>query len=289
MKRTMLALAVLVALVAVIALRFWPNADSRSGMAREGEDAGSTTETGAIPGQVRPAAGSGQSGPSSGSHSVAPIKRDPALFLAPREVDSLRRFPMPEPLDLPPPMERKVAGLLDARTPEDAVWLDQHGYPSEAEWSDLDHTSEEELAAKAAEGDITSMALLGEKQFREGKISEGYDNLDEAAMLGSVWAVLKLGDAQKRARNIDNAFALYNLAALLGDWQSPSFHMQTGMGTSMSVAFFAVVPRTTAQLFANMQRARQLRGLPPIMPAQRPHVFNMPSGSDPIGVYPRRR
>jgi len=113
--------------------------------------------------------------------------------------------------------------------------------------------------------------------------------LDEAAMLGSVWAVLKLGDAQKRAQNFHNAFALYNLAALLGDWQSPVFHMQTGMGSSMSIFYLSGIPELTAGLLANMQRARQLRGLPPIVPAQRPHVFNMPSGSDPIGVYPRRR
>jgi len=284
----MWVLAVLLALAVALGWRY--RGDLMDGHAVDAKEAAASPAVNAEAEPKNDTSRRGEAEAAGRVQSGAAPRHDPAYFLAPREGTNFRNWPEVEPLQLPPaPEAKQYPGLLEARTPDEAVWLDQHGYPTDAELKALDHTSELELAQRAADGDVTSMALLGEKQLREGKVVEGYNNLGEAALLGSIWAVLQLGDAQKRAQNLSDAFALYNLAAMLGDWESPAVHLQTGMQTKMASTWYMFVPHQTASLFANMQRMRQLRGLPPITPSARPNIFNRPSGSGEIGVYPRRR
>jgi hypothetical protein len=216
------------------------------------------------------------------------LQRDAQYFLTLRDAPTFRggqKVPLP---DLPPPDEKKLyPGELEARTPEEAVWLDQHGYPTQEELEALDRTSALDLAQRAAEGDLAALALLGEKQLRE-KATVGLNNLDEAALQGSVWAILALGDFSRQRGDFSTAFAYYNLAAMRGDWISPSLHM-TLMPDQLDQHFFLRVPQDTAYLLATLQYLRQQRGLPPLANTPRPNIFNRPDGLKPIGVYRRRR
>lgn len=212
------------------------------------------------------------------------------LTARPRELVSWRGWPTVPPLQLPPaPFAKRYPDALEARSPEEAAWLDRHGYPTVEELEALNTTTEQELAERAARGDLAAMALLGTKQMRANKTTEGYSNLNEAAMLGSIWAILQLADEQKRIGNIADALALYNLAALRGDGVGASLRMVSGLPAQIMQATVISVPSRMASQYANMQRLRALRGLPPLGVEMRPHPFNRPGGHDPIGVYPRRR
>lgn len=216
----------------------------------------------------------------------------PEYYLAarPGELVGWRGWPEVPPLRLPTAsVTKRYPHPLEARSPEEAVWLDRHGYPTLGELESLDATDERQLAERAARGELAAMALLGEKQLRGNKVVEGYSNLEEAAMLGSIWAILQLADRQKRIGNIADALALYNLAALRGDGVGASLRMVSGLPAQISQATVGNVPRMMAATYANMQRLRALRGLPPLGVDARPHPFNRPDGHDPIGVYPRRR
>ncbi|MBK6436212.1 MAG: hypothetical protein IPF83_10295 [Rhodanobacteraceae bacterium] len=226
------------------------------------------------------------------SHNNSQI--DPSYFLKGRPNEAVHLGTRPEPgsmaLELPAaPEKKRYPGELEARTPEEAVWLDRHGYPTQEELDSLDAMTEMELAEQAARGDLAAMGMLGEKQLRQEKIVEGQSNLNEAAMLGSIWAILTLADWQKRGGNTIAALELYQLAALRGDWASPPLHMQTGLRKEIKTAELYFTPGNVAMLYANMQRLRALRGLPPLGIDTRPNVFNRPGGGDPIGVYPRQR
>lgn len=219
-------------------------------------------------------------------------RKDAAYFLQARPIETVHLGSRPEPgslpLSLPPPSDKKrYPGELEARTPEEAAWLDRHGYPTQGELDALDSMTEMELAERAARGDLAAMALLGEKQLRQGKIVEGQSNLNESAMLGSIWAILALADWQKARGNTVAALELYQLAALRGDWLSPSLHMQTGLRKEIKTAELLFMPGNVATMFANMQRLRTLRGLPPLGITTRPNPFNRPGGVDPVGIYPR--
>lgn len=222
------------------------------------------------------------------------VKTGAAYFLSsrPREAVNWGWFPEPGsmPLELPPPTETKqYPGELNAVSPEDAAWLDRHGYPTQEELDALDTTSELELAERASTGDLASMALLGLKQMRENKILEGTSNLNESAMLGSIWALFAIGDLAKRQGATVTAFEYYQLAALRGDWVTPPKHLQSGLRPEIKTAQLLFTPSRVAQLYANMQRLRALRGLPPLGIDTRPHPFNRPSGHEPVGVYRRQR
>lgn len=222
------------------------------------------------------------------------VKRDSSYFLNARPPEAINLGFRPEPgsmpLDLPPPTEtRQYPGELDAVSPEDAAWLDRHGYPTQEELDALDTTSELELAERASTGDLASMALLGLKQMRENKILEGTSNLNESAMLGSIWALFAIGDLAKRQGATVTAFEYYQLGALLGDWVTPPKHLQSGLRPEIKTAQLLFTPSTVATRYANMQRLRALRGLPPLGIDTRPHPFNRPSGHEPVGVYRRQR
>ncbi|MDZ4812003.1 MAG: hypothetical protein SGI99_05220 [Pseudomonadota bacterium] len=215
--------------------------------------------------------------------------RDAQYFLTAREDDPDFRTSPDVPLpELPPPdASKRYPGWLEAQTPEEAVWLDQHSYPTQEELDALGASSALDLAQRAANGDLAALALLGEKQLDDGDVVVGYNNLNEAALQGSIWAILMLADRQRQVRNYGNALALYNLAALRGDWVSPSLHM-IAMPIQLHQNDFADAPRQTARFFATMQYLRQQRGLPPLVNTPRPNIFNRQGGLEPIGVYRRR-
>ena len=187
------------------------------------------------------------------------------------------------------PEVKRNPGQLEARSPEDAAWLDRMGYPTQSELDSLEATSESTLATRSSEGDVASMALLGEKQIREGKIAEGYSNLQDSAMLGSVWAILRLAENQKRAGNFGDAIALYNLASMRGDIESARLGMLEGLPTQLHQSQVVRVPTRTALFLASMQRIRATRGLPPFVFDLRPQQNVLPGSGEMIGIYPRSR
>lgn len=242
--------------------------------------------------EATPASGTAVNSAATGAGVRVPslVQRTAQYFLAERaDEPSFRRSPEIPLTDLPPADEVKsYPGPLEARTPEEAVWLDRHGYPTQAEVDALDTTSANALAERAAQGDLAAMALLGKKQIQNQEtLGTGYDNLNEAALQGSIWAILVLADHQRQVGNYKDAFALYNLAALRGDWVSSEIHM-VSMPAQLPQLAFAGVPRRTASHFVAMQALRQQRGLPPLVNTPRPNIFNRPDGREPIGVYRRR-
>lgn len=242
-------------------------------------------------GLVSSAAGSGSLSEQSGSAAREPVSS--GYFLSARPIESgfmqYNRVKVNSPLPQSAPEVKRYPGPLEAKSPEDAVWLDRMGYPTQDELESLDGLSESSLATRSSEGDLASMALLGEKQIRDGKIAEGYSNLQDSAMLGSVWAILRLADHQKSIGNIGDAIALYNLASMRGDLESARLGLLEGLPPELHQSQVVRVPTRTALFLASMQRIRASRGLPPLVFDLRPQQSVLPGHGGMIGIYPRSR
>lgn len=224
---------------------------------------------------------------------AAKNKKNPEYYFSARPIESgfmqYGRIKTASEQAQPAPEVKRNPGQLEARSPEDAVWLDRMGYPTQNELESIDTLSESTLAMRSSEGDLASMALLGEKQIREGKIAEGYSNLQESAMLGSVWAILRLAENQKLSKNFADAIALYNLASMRGDIESARLGMLNGLPAQMHQSQIIRVPTRTALFLASMQRIRESRGLPPLAFDLRPQQNSLPGNGELVGVYPRSR
>jgi hypothetical protein len=277
--------AALTAILLVVgALAFWRASENSAATDRANTDA--RTPTSGTAGQA-----DSQGNPANTKGTAPQHKEEAQYYLTTRGEPGFRRGPQIPLPKLPSPDDVKLhPSELDGRTPQEAVWLDQHGYPTQEELDALNDTSALELAERAAQGDLAAMALLGKKQLADSEtLAVGYENLSEAALQGSIWAILAMANHQREYGNYDDAFALYNLAALRGDWVSPSVYM-TSMPTQLPQRSFVTVPRHTASLFAAMQYLRSQRGMSPLVNTLRPNIFNRPGTLDqPVGVYRRDR
>ena len=277
MKKSILIFAIIVTLGLAI---WWYAREPDSGAALESAETG--VNSAVLMSQMEQ-----DVAPHVGQHSES--GRSASFYLSARNERGFRQNILEHAPSLPPPdFTKRNPTALDAVTPEEAVWLDQHGYPTGEELATLSTTSELELAQRAAEGDVTALGLLGLKQLqREETLGAGYDNLSEAALQGSIWAIIALARHQSAYGNQNEAFALYNIAALRGDWLSPSTHMVT-MPNQLAQREYISVPGRTASWFANLQALRKERRLSPLQNRMRPNQFNRPNTLDrEVGIYRR--
>ncbi len=218
MNRSWTAVILLVAaLVGVVAYQFWSSdADPTLRGDASGATAGPQMPTASVdspPGSPTPLTSNGVREPSTAQ-----------AYLEPQPLESLMDHTPRPAADLPQADRyEKMEALthLDARSPAEAQWLAQRGYPDGAAGlAALQALSDVELAELAASGDLAAQAVLGLRQADRREVVKGYSNLSNAAARGSTYALLAYADSQSRAGNMIEALAWYKLAILRGDYRA---------------------------------------------------------------------
>lgn len=227
--------------------------------------------------------------PAHAQRADAASKVDPQVFLSPPDRPSLMAHPEGIVPVLPPAsryVRKAETTLFDALSPEDGVWLADHGYPTFAEVEGLATQSEQSLAVRAAQGDLGAQVLLGMKQTGSGRFKNGYSNIGDAAARGSTFALAALAKDQREAGNVVESAAWQRVAMMRGDWRVAEFVGYKGPGLSPWQVQQA--DRYAIRYMLNLEQRRRALGLGPFSNTLRPGFdWRVPDSGDQVGVYDR--
>lgn len=214
---------------------------------------------------------------------------DPSAYLSPPDRPSLMAHPEGIVPVLPPAsryVRMEEATLFDALSPEDAAWLAAHGYPTWAEVESLGDKSEQDLAARAATGDLAAQVLLGMKQNEGGRFKNGYSNIGDAAARGSTFALAALANDQLRAGNGIESAAWQRVAMMRGDWRAGEFLGY--QGPSLTAWQMQQADRYAIRYMLNLEQRRRELGLGPFSNTLRPGFdWRRPQLGEQVGIYER--
>lgn len=158
---------------------------------------------------------------------------------------------------------------LQPRSKSDADWLKEHGFPTPDELAGIDQLSMQSLAERAARGDRAAQSLLALKQFEAGQVLEGYANLQDAAVHGSIFAMHVLAERMAEKGNQAEALAWFQVAGMRGDFSAAD--RVSGLGWP-ALNPFAVgrSQRYALRYFENLSLERGRLGLGPFVNRVRP-------------------
>lgn len=116
-------------------------------------------------------------------------------------------------------MDCRDAGLLDARSPNEAAWLFNHGYPSTQEKAHLEQLSREDLKREADSGNRAAAVELGRRVALEENVLDGKILLRKQAQAGNLYAYYGLADVSAKADppSLVDTAAYLRMAYMLGD------------------------------------------------------------------------
>lgn len=116
-------------------------------------------------------------------------------------------------------MDCRDAGLLDARSPNEASWLFNHGYPSTSEKARLDVMSREDLKREVDSGNRAAAVELGRRVALEENTLDGKILLRKQAQEGNIYAYYGLADVSAKASppSLVDTAAYLRMAFMLGD------------------------------------------------------------------------
>lgn len=190
---------------------------------------------------------------------------------------------------------------LYARTPEDAAWLDRHGYPTIGEEVRLSAATDEELKAMAQRGDMNAKVHLATRsartEFNGSNLTKAEGASNMMALLAQEYgpyAALKtmttFGDVkdlysatpeasrtefQKKAlREYSIAYEIaYAMTQAYGEYTAEKVRSYTAAPQSFGVVDRKdIMAAALAQTLANTSRDRIANGFPPITLDPRPFV-----------------
>lgn len=154
-----------------------------------------------------------------------------------------------------------------AQTPEEARWLEQHGYPDEATAERYAQLSDDALAALAADGDPMARLQRAERAAYRGQDRQAIDDMFDVAADGSVYALERLALAQASGRQGDTgmAEAYLQAARLRGNYAAP-----VQLGAQSTPEERAMSHAMAQAILDRMNQMRRQRGLPPLGNDPRP-------------------
>lgn len=116
-------------------------------------------------------------------------------------------------------MDCRDAGLLDARSPNEASWLFNHGYPSTSEKARLEALSRDDLKREADSGNRAAAVELGRRVALEENTLDGKILLRKQAQEGNIYAYYGLADVSAKASppSLVDSAAYLRMAYMLGD------------------------------------------------------------------------
>lgn len=223
-----------------------------------------------------------------------------AAPLARRSADWFRAPPNPkkalsdlgsiEPTTLPAPSRYRIAEeltTLDARSPKEAEWLRNNGYPTRSELEDIANLSEADLASRSAQGDLAAQALLAQKQLNAKQVLAGYANLEDAGTRGSIYALTVLAERQAAVGNQIESIAWFQVAAMRGDTRAAERMLQFGW-QNLTPFTVASAQHYAMRYYANLADARAAAGLPMFVNEPRPGFDeDRPKLQTQVGIYDR--
>jgi len=110
---------------------------------------------------------------------------------------------------------------LAANSPEEARWLNQHGYPTEEQIRASDALSTSALRDLAAGGSLAYGALLGRRLLEEEAYVPGMGKLIETARAGGIYSLHVISDTHANMSgpqpDMVGSLAYLRLAYLMGD------------------------------------------------------------------------
>ncbi len=192
------------------------------------------------------------------------------------------------PAMAPPPTSVVVAvneiqanpnAILMALSPEEAAWLDRHGYPTEEELARVPFLSLQELERRHDNGDRKASVLLAHKFLEEGDRDMAFAAFGGAAQKGSIYAREQAAIAN-RGRNPDPALAHeyvgfmldMELARIFGDHRVDALiRRELPAGAVDAYVRASVLASLPAQLQLIAEDAK-MRGVPMPVPEPRPNA-----------------
>lgn len=108
---------------------------------------------------------------------------------------------------------------LAASSYKEAVWLNQHGYPTAQQLADYEVTPTAYLRAAAATGNLAARALYGRRLIADGDYRAGMSQLFDASEAGGYYALYELSEVYASPEHSAGfeTFSYLRLAYLLGD------------------------------------------------------------------------
>lgn len=207
-----------------------------------------------------------------GQYDRPPEKMSPAQGVVFREAPLLAK-------DLLKPETSATTAL----SPEEAHWLEKHGYPTQKELDGLMSMDVVELErASRDRGDGRATMLLGSRQFAEGKYRDASFTLALAAKRGSIYArelhaIAKLKDFMNGsgAQFPGDAKSLFvaqmEVARLLGDHRVDAYIREYAGDLNRSVYGPQIISQT-AEYMRQYAEDLQLRKQPPPVIDLRPNA-----------------
>lgn len=187
--------------------------------------------------------------PPAASMRRAPVA-PPAIEMSAKDLETVRRY-----------------AAWSAQTPEEARWLEQHGYPDEATAERYAQLSDDALGALAANGDPMAKLQQAERAAYRSQDRQAIDDMFDVAADGSIYALERLALAQASGRQGDTgmAEAYLQAARLRGNYAAPVL-----LGAQSTPEERAMSHAMAQAILDRMNQMRSQRGLPPLGNDPRP-------------------
>ncbi len=135
----------------------------------------------------------------------------------------------------------RLTGPLPASGSREALWLAQHGYPTNAERDRLNALSIADLETEASQGNRAAAVVKAKKLALEaGRFQEGTNLLFKQAQSGNLYAYYGLSEINWNStthRNLVDSAAYLRVAYLLGDYKASQSIASLGLsGAELVVA-----------------------------------------------------
>ncbi|MGV1110407.1 hypothetical protein [Xanthomonas translucens] len=148
------------------------------------------------------------------------------------------------------------AGALVARTPEEAQWLMQHGYPTREESKRLESATLDQLKAEADAGSKPALIVYGKKLAIGPDYAAGFSILQRVAQEGNLYAYYGLSEVYEKSNvnpSLVDSAAFLRVAYLLGDSKASSEIAAKGLSSVENVA----IDERAAGLYKTFAKQRQ--------------------------------
>lgn len=146
---------------------------------------------------------------------------------------------------------------LVARSPQEAAWLLDHGYPSSVLLARYAQLSRTELNAMADAGSLAAMVVYGVRAAADGDTREGIEYVVAATQRGSIYGYYGLSAIFQNSpelMNIVEAGAYLRVAYILGDAKAATELQRRLPGLTPGEQ--AMIDERAASLYQTMAGAR---------------------------------
>jgi hypothetical protein len=149
------------------------------------------------------------------------------------------------------------ADILGAKTPEEAQWLLQNGYPSSELLNQLEAMSDGQLKREADKGSLAAMVNYGQRMASKGDTDAGLVYIFDATQRGSIYGYYAMSSVYGTPGlgGIVESGAFLRVAHILGDSKASDELQRRFPGLQQIEQ--AAIDRRASQLYQSFAHSRQ--------------------------------